>query len=248
MQFTFILVEPKLPENVGAAARAMKTMGFGDMRLVNPCDHLGERARWMAHGSNDILEKATVFESFAQATADLDFIVGATARRRGIRQDYFTGDELLHLLRSKGKTVRRVGVAFGREDRGLLNEEIAMCDALASAPMSASYPSLNLAQAVMVFAYILSPFVLKVNRGKARRPHGNEFRALKNRVRALFTRIDLHRTPNIVNRLLERMAALTEEDVHLLHSVCARLEEKLTVNERSSGRKGQEDHARDARP
>ncbi|MBN1467010.1 tRNA/rRNA methyltransferase, partial [candidate division KSB1 bacterium] len=64
MQFHFILVSPQLAENVGAAARAMNTMGFANLRLVSPCDHLDERARWMAYGSNHILEKATTFASF----------------------------------------------------------------------------------------------------------------------------------------------------------------------------------------
>ena len=60
MDLLFVLVEPSTPENVGAAARAIKTMGFQEMRLINPCDYLSDPARWLAHASNDILENAKI--------------------------------------------------------------------------------------------------------------------------------------------------------------------------------------------
>ena len=64
---SFILVEPKVPENIGAAARAIKTMGFGKLCLVNPCEYKTGKARWLAHGSNDILDDAQVFTSLEAA-------------------------------------------------------------------------------------------------------------------------------------------------------------------------------------
>ena len=107
MNFPFILVAPQLPENIGAAARAMNTMGFDDLRLVTPCDYLCEQARRLAHCSTHILENATVHESFNDAIQDLDFIVGATARRRGKRQEYFSGEELPGMLQQKGSTIHK---------------------------------------------------------------------------------------------------------------------------------------------
>lgn len=83
--FTFILVEPAVPENAGAAARAMKTMGFTDLRIVAPGHdspiHLTEKALTLAHGSREILAGAMIFSSLAEAVHDLDFLVATTARR-----------------------------------------------------------------------------------------------------------------------------------------------------------------------
>ncbi len=231
MTIYFILVAPQRPENVGAAARAMNTMGFDFLRLVTPCDYLTDYARGVAHGSTFILENAQVFDSFESAISDLDFIVGTTARRRGKRQEYFGGEDLPHLLRSKGRTIQNVGIVFGREECGLLNEEIEKCDALVALNMRAVYPSLNLAQAVMVFAYILSPLVLNPQKELLGSPAKGEFSSLKNRIHSIFMDIGLEQNPNIVNRLLERMGHLSEEDVHMLHSVCTKLERKIKAEE-----------------
>ncbi|MBN1559730.1 tRNA/rRNA methyltransferase [candidate division KSB1 bacterium] len=227
MQFYFILVSPQRPENIGAAARAMNTMGFDNMRLVNAGDFLGDRALELAHGSDHILKNAAIFESFEAAIADLDFVIGATARRRKGRQEYFSGEELPPLLASKKASIHNVGIVFGREDRGLLNEQINRCDALVALTMRAAYPSLNLAQAVMVFAYILSPFVLQPAKALPTPPATAEFLSLKKRIRTLFIDIGLDNNPNIFDRLLEKMAHLSQEDVHLLHSLCSRLEKIL---------------------
>ncbi len=73
LKISFILVEPAVPANVGAAARAIKTMGFDDLRLVKPCDHLSMEARMLAHASNEILENAKIFSTLKEALADIDF-------------------------------------------------------------------------------------------------------------------------------------------------------------------------------
>ena len=87
MEVSFILVEPAGPENVGAAARAIKTMGFDDLRLVNPCDHLDMKARMLAHASNDILENAKVYQSFEEAIKDIDFVFATSAKQRWVKLD-----------------------------------------------------------------------------------------------------------------------------------------------------------------
>lgn len=98
MEVVFILVEPAVPENVGSAARAMKTMGFEKMRLVNPCDHLCLEARKLAHGSHDILQNAMVYAHFKDAIADVDFIVGTTAKRRSARHDFYEPHKIQEIL------------------------------------------------------------------------------------------------------------------------------------------------------
>ena len=156
INFHFILVEPALPENIGAAARAMKTMGFHSLRLVNPADHLCERARWVAHGSNDILDRAALFSDFDSAIADIDLLVGTTVRRRGFKRNYYPVSELISVIKNKTDFIKSVGLVFGPEKSGLTNEQLKRCDVVSTIPMKNPFPSLNLAQAVMVYAFGLS--------------------------------------------------------------------------------------------
>ncbi|MGE0087944.1 MAG: TrmH family RNA methyltransferase [Bacteroidales bacterium] len=87
----FILVEPAVSENIGAAARALKTMGFSSLRLVKPANHLADEARWLAHASNDILENAHVFPSLKEAVKDMDWIIGTTAKKRKGKSGLLSG-------------------------------------------------------------------------------------------------------------------------------------------------------------
>jgi len=91
----FILVEPSLPENICASARALKTMGFFRLRLVKPVDYLCDRAKWVAHGSVDILETAKVFPSLKQAVQEIDFVVGTTVRKRTFKQNYYSCEQIV---------------------------------------------------------------------------------------------------------------------------------------------------------
>ena len=101
MSICFILVEPAVPENVGAAARAVKTMGFTDLRLVNPCDHLGTKAKMLAHASHEILENAKIFNSLADAINDLDFVIATTAKQRWVKLDIIPSNELSKFIEEK---------------------------------------------------------------------------------------------------------------------------------------------------
>lgn len=155
MELVFILVEPARGENVGAAARAMKTMGFSQLRLVNPCD-LTREARWVAHESAELLEQAQQFGSLSAALQDVDFSIACSARRRLDHDDYLTPSECHQALSHKGSHVQRAAIVFGRESSGLTGAELALCDAATSIPIAVPQPSLNLAQAVMLYAWELS--------------------------------------------------------------------------------------------
>jgi tRNA/rRNA methyltransferase len=220
MNIIFILVEPAVPENVGAAARAIKVMGFSQLRMVNGCDHLDKSARRLAHGSNEILEKAKIFNSFSDAIADCDFIIGTTARARISKHDYHTPETIVRLIESKKDTIQNVAVCFGREEHGLLNDEVKLCDAVSRIPMKRKYPSLNLAQAVMVYAYELSTFSLEPASKKYRKPDASEFKALKANMQRLLEAIELAPPAIAGTRIFERLSLLTEMDVRLVHSVC----------------------------
>lgn len=219
MKFTFILVEPAVPENVGATARAIKTMGFKNLALVNPCEYLNGPARWLAHASEEILENALTFPTLHDAVRKFDFIVGTSAKRRSVKHDYLSVSKLPELLKSKGNSVRKVAIVFGREESGLRNEELKLCDLVTAVPMKTVFPSLNLAQAVMLYAWELSKIAGK---SSSRKPPGKDesFHSLVQKVRLVLTETGFKEQSAIFPRFLERIAFLDEGDIRLFHSFC----------------------------
>jgi tRNA/rRNA methyltransferase len=164
MELVFVLVGTRHPGNLGAAARALKTMGFSCLRLVQPCSFrtegaaAGERGvAWqMAMYSHDILENATLHGSLADAVRDCGLVIGTTAKLRHHRHSVLTPAQLTETLQDKQAMLARVALVFGPEDTGLVNEDIDACQLLTTVPLAAPQPSINLAQAVMVYAYALS--------------------------------------------------------------------------------------------
>jgi tRNA/rRNA methyltransferase len=233
MKLHFILVEPAVAENIGAAARAVKTMGFSSLVLVNPSNFPSEKANWLAHGSADILRRATVFDSLQEASKHFDLIVGTTAKKRRVKTDYHSPDHLLQILMDKGDSVGHTALVFGREESGLTNEELSLCHLVSSIPMKAPYPSLNLAQAVMVYAYVLSPLVLTGTQQPVTVPGKDSLAVLRQKVDDILDRTDLKKNNTLYNRIMERLDHLDEDDVHLMHSVCNRISVKLLKDPKS---------------
>ncbi len=158
MQFTFVLVEPAVAENVGSSARALKTMGFERLVVVNSNVHNQPEASWLAHGSADILQKIEVFDTLSAALTDMDLVIGTTAKKRRVYEDYYTCSEIPEILDSKAAMLENVAVVFGKEESGLTNEELRLCHIFTVIPMKTAYPSLNLAQSVMIYAWELSKY------------------------------------------------------------------------------------------
>lgn len=150
-----ILVNPQLGENIGAAARAMLNFGLTDLRLVAPRDGWPNPAsEATSAGAIDVLGGAKVFETTADAVADLNFLLAATARRRELEIPVIGTGEVgarLHGLSGEG---RKCGILFGPEKAGLKNEDVVLCDHILTYPINPAFHSLNLAQAVGVFGYI----------------------------------------------------------------------------------------------
>ncbi|MBN2611707.1 MAG: tRNA/rRNA methyltransferase [Bacteroidales bacterium] len=218
MQLVFVLVEPAVPGNVGASARALKTMGFGELRLVNPCNYLDTEARMLAHGSHDILENAKVFKDLATAVNDCDLIIGTSAKHRRVRQDYYPIKQLKDIITAKGKTISRVAVVFGREESGLDNKELQQCHIITFVPMKTGYPSLNLSQAVMIYAYEMSALGLMENITGNKRDE-QSFISMRKKAELYLQSIEIEQNQVLYNRILERLNILGEDDIHLLHSV-----------------------------
>jgi len=132
MHLSIVLVAPARAENIGAAARAMKTMGFTDLRIVDSTAHLEPAARWVAHGSGDILDNITTYATLADALHDISFTVATTARSRAKFHYYATPAELVPMLEEKSQWLEKAALVFGREDSGLTNEELALADGRAN--------------------------------------------------------------------------------------------------------------------
>ena len=225
MNVSFVLVEPAVPENIGAAARAIKTMGFSGLRLVNPCEFKQGKARWVAHASGEILDDARVFPTLESAVSEIDFVVATSAKTRSVKGDHHPVEKLPEMILNKKESIASVAVVFGREESGLTNHELRLCHISTFVPMATRYPSLNLAQAVMLYAYILSPHQgLSENTEDPVSKH--KFKAAANELKVLLAESRIARNPNIYNRIFERLALLGDNDINLLMSVMAALNEK----------------------
>jgi len=225
MQIFFILYKSSVPGNIGAAARALKTMGFSRLRLIDPCSHLSEEAKMLAHASHEILENAEIFESFEESIKDLDFLIGTTAKKRSVKTDYIEASRLSELLESKGSQLKNAGIVFGTEESGLPNEILKKCDIASTIPMKTQYPSLNLGQAVMLYAYELS--MSRTHREVKTKKENSSYRELKRKVPELLKNIGIPDEMPLHSRILERISHMNAADINMLHSVSSRLEKLL---------------------
>ncbi|MEI8145992.1 MAG: TrmJ/YjtD family RNA methyltransferase [Alphaproteobacteria bacterium] len=149
-----ILVEPQLAENIGTVARAMANFGLGELRLVAPRDGWpNAKAYPAASGANRILDEAKLFPTFEAAIADLTFAYATTARMHDQIKPVVGPSEAVSAMGPRVARGEKVGVVFGRERNGLINEEVALCDAILTYPVNPDFSSLNLAQAVLILGY-----------------------------------------------------------------------------------------------
>jgi len=149
-----VLLRPSHPGNVGAAARAMKTMGITQLRLVRPKRFPHPDAQAMASGAADVLESARACATLEEALAGTTYSVALSSRARELSHSLLDARAAAQELLSAAQK-DEVAIVFGNETVGLSNKEIMRCSALARIPANPDYPSLNLAQAVQVIAYEL---------------------------------------------------------------------------------------------
>jgi tRNA/rRNA methyltransferase len=149
-----ILCEPQLGENIGTAARAMANFGLWDLRLVRPRDGWpNEKAVNAASRADHVLERVRVFETLEEAISDLSLVYATTARSRDLQKAVLGPDEAAQRMASHIGGGRGAGLLFGRERWGLLNDEVALADAIVTLPVEPAFASLNIAQAVLLLAY-----------------------------------------------------------------------------------------------
>ena len=222
MNILFALVEPARPANVGAAARALKTMGFAQLAIINSAAHRDDEARWVAHGATDILDNALELPDLAALRAQCDLLIASTARERGATRHYHLPEALRAQLAQQQQTAGTVAIVFGREASGLSNDELALCDLWSSVPLAQEYPSLNLGQAVMVYAYALGGLATGIGLQDSPADAG-QLQHLLQRVRTLIAQEVPDCDPKLREWLDERLPLLSDRDVKMAHQLLNRL-------------------------
>lgn len=161
-----VLHEPQDLVNVALVIRAMKNMGLGRLRVVRPGEPFDPwRISGIAHDTEDLLEAAELPNSLDEALADATLVVGTSARRRAERVQWWTPTEVADQVVGRAG---QVAILFGREDRGLSNQDLDRCHAVVSIPVSPAHPSMNLGQAAAIIFYELRKAALRA--GEASKP------------------------------------------------------------------------------
>ena len=151
-QFRIVLCETSHPGNIGSVARAMKTMGFSDLYLVNPKDFPSKHAKALACGAEDILKKATRVSTLEGALKNINHVVGFTARKRELTQPHKNVRDLSKQLINEANN-NKIAIIFGNETNGLSNLELQHCQSLGFIDANSKYSSLNLAHAVQIVCH-----------------------------------------------------------------------------------------------
>lgn len=227
MQIDFILVQPAVPENVGAAARAINTMGFNQLVIVNSTAHLQEPAKWLAHGSANILNKAISVNSLDDILHNYDFLIATTAQKRSAYCDNYTPENCIDILNKKQKSIHKIGIVFGSEENGLCNSIIQMCDITSSIPIVKPYPSINLGQSVMLYAYVLSNRFINQKDTKKIKPNKDKYKQLKSIIQKVLLSTAINKNENLSKRIFERVAYLDDNDTNLVLSICNKIIKKI---------------------
>nr|CAA6829931.1 MAG: tRNA:Cm32/Um32 methyltransferase [uncultured Thiotrichaceae bacterium] len=148
-----VMIQTSHPGNIGSAARAMKTMGINDLRLVKPNKFGSPETKALASGADDILDNAQHFETLVDALSDCQTIIGTSARsERTLSWPQLDARECGEFV-AKNLPQQKIALVFGRERTGLTNDELEHCHSLAHIPMAFDFFSLNIAAAIQLFCY-----------------------------------------------------------------------------------------------
>jgi tRNA (cytidine32/uridine32-2'-O)-methyltransferase len=218
------------PGNIGAAARAMKTMGLSRLVLVAPEKTPDRDTAAMAAGADDLVAAAPVHADLAAAVADCRLVLGCTARSRRVQLEQLTPREAAARALAAAGGGGDVALVFGRERTGLENEELQLCHAAVHIPSDPAFSSLNLAAAVQVLSYevrmaALAPPAVAPPPGEGLASHA-ELEGFFGQLADTLAAIDFHkgRAPESALRKLRRLylrAGLDSAEVRLLRGVLA---------------------------
>jgi len=233
-----ILVEPQIPGNIGSTARIMKGMGLTQLVLVNPAPWQDSEEAWrMACASIDILGNSKVVSTLEEALEGVHYLVGTTHRKRdGILPNLVTPRKAAQQIAAVSQN-KIVGLLFGREDKGLTNENLSLCQLYASIPMARKNPSLNLSHAVMVFAYeIFMASLDEIPHVESDLAEISEIERFYQRVAKLMERVgfvpynnDWNSLFHVLRRIFGRVS-LEKRDLSSLYLIFAEIDRYITRN------------------
>lgn len=222
----YVLVEPQHAGNVGAAARALKNLGFGRLEIVAPrCDPRGAEARRLAVDAADLLERAGVHADLDSALEGAATVVGTSRRTGKHRRPHWRLDELAPRL-ARLDRADGLAILFGREAHGLSDAELDRCTHLVRFLSAREYPSFNLAQSVLLVAYELRLAIDEAPAGAADPPladHASReamYAHLETALRSIGFLSD--QTSEVMMRRLRRMlgrTGLTHDDVQVVRGI-----------------------------
>ena len=150
-----VLVETSHPGNIGSVARAMKTMGLSKLSLVNPKDFPSGDANALSGNARDVLDSATIYSSLEQAIKQSTFVYATSARNRSINWPTVNPEKAADQITEQVAGDKEISIIFGREDRGLTNEELQLANFHLEIPANPEYPVLNIAMSVQIVTYEL---------------------------------------------------------------------------------------------
>jgi len=223
-----ILVRPRFPENMGSVARAMKNMGIHRLIVVDGCSPLHMNAYKLASGAEEILERAEECPTLSEAISGMECIVGTTSETGKERTPLLTPKELATKLIPISKK-NFIGLVFGSEKEGLTNEELSLCHLYARIPSSESFPSLNLAQAVMVLCYELFQSSAATLRQSAKMASSGQMEKMFAHMESTLLSIGFleEENPKRIMRTLRRLfgrSRMEERDVQILQGIWSRVD------------------------
>jgi tRNA/rRNA methyltransferase len=234
---SIVLVRPKFHENIGSVARAMKNMGLSRLTIVNGCSPLHANAYKLASGAEDILERAEEFFTLGEAISEMGCVVGMTSRGGKERTPLLTPETLTQKLVSLSLK-NSIGLAFGSEKEGLTNEELSLCHLYGRIPSMESFPSLNLAQAVMVVCYELFQTSVEISKKPVQLAQTEQLERMFEHMEKTLLRIGFldSNNPKRILRVLRRLfgrSQMDEREVQILHGIWSQMDYYLKTGKKA---------------
>ncbi len=231
MSISIILVRPRNPQNIGAAARAMGNFGLEDLRVVDPYAPVWQEAV-SAVDAHYILSNAKVYGDILSATGDCNLIIATTAlKNRKVGQQIVSLPDIQNFLADYKD--QNIAIVFGPEKTGLTAQEIEIAHAVLNIPTTAKVPSINLAQAVILCCYELSKNTIKTKRvGTKRLPTVKEQQMVAENIKQLLTLLDLPPTlsKGVTDKKLNDLNArhaLSKENIFFINTIVTKLLNRL---------------------
>jgi len=241
---SIVLVNSEYPENIGSVARCMKNMGLRELILINPVPYQRLEAYALAHRSRDILDKAVVYDNLAEALKPFVFVIGTTQRVRGRHYPLHTPVHIVGEVHKRGGPAAKIALVFGRESKGLTNEELRSCHMVSTIPTAQRQPAINLAQSVMIYCYELYKSFTEEQGSEVfswdLAPNRDIYQMYEHLDACLQSihfhpRVDIKDFIDRFRRVLGRIA-LEKRDVKLFHKLFAEVER--AIKEAEKGREG----------